>query len=147
MTVTAASFRAVMTAFADQAKYPDPVVQFWLDLAYKRHNADRWGDLLDAGIQLYVAHELALDQASGGTAAAVPGQVTGNITSRSVGGVSYTRDISSATEPDGGYMNLTTFGLRWRNLVKMVGAGPLQVGTPGPEDLRYSQAWAGPGTW
>ncbi len=144
MTVTVASFRAALPAFADQSTYPDPVVQFWLDLAVKRHNPDRWGDLLDFGIQLYIAHELSVDQASG---SAVPGQIAGNITSKSVGGVSYSRDVSSATEPDGGYMNLSTYGLRWKQMVKLVGAGPLQVGTPNPGDTVYNQAWAGPGTW
>lgn len=143
MPVTVSSFRASFPAFADQSKHPDAAVQFWLDLAYKRHNAERWGDLLDQGIQLYVAHELSVDLASG----AVAGQIAGNITSKSVGGVSYSRDVSSAMEPDGGYMNLSSFGLRWRQLVRLIGAGPLQVGTPSPNDPIYAQAWAGPGTW
>lgn len=144
MPITAQDFRAAMPAFADVTKFPTASVTFWLDLAYKRHNAERWGEMLDAGIQLYVAHELSVDASSALTPGA-PGQINGNITSRSVGGMSYSRDVSSATEPDAGYMNLSTYGVRWRQLMKLVGAGPLHVGTPSPNDLGTTRAWPGPG--
>lgn len=147
MSVTISSFRATFPSFADDAKFPDMMVQFWLDLAVKRHNADRWGDLLDSGIQLYIAHELSVEAASASASAggATPGQVAGAITSRSVGGVSYSRESASAYfEKDAGYMNLSAFGLRWQNLARLVGAGPLQVGSPGFMDNQSAQPWMGP---
>lgn len=144
MTVDVATFRANFPAFADEDTYAEPSIQFWLDLAYKRHNAERWGDLLDQGIQLYVAHELSVEAASSkGSANSTPGQIIGNITSRSVGGMSYSRDVSSITDSDAGYMNASTYGLRWRNLMKLVGAGPVQVGLPTSGDYVLGPPWGG----
>jgi hypothetical protein len=145
MTVTIASFRATFAAFQDALKYPDPIIQFWLDLAVMRHNADRWGELLDTGLMLYVAHELSVDAASVTAPGAAPGQVAGTITSRSVGGVSYSRENGAYMGDDAGYMNMTTYGLRWWRLMRLVGAGPVQVGAPNPNDLVYAAAWPGPG--
>lgn len=130
--VTVASFRADFPEFADATRYPDTRVQFWLTLAYKRLNVVRWADLLDYGVELFTAHNLALAPRLGaGGSAGAPGLTTGLQTSKSVGSVSVSYDVSTGVVEGGGNWNLTAYGVQWLQLAGIVGAGPLQVGTPG----------------
>ena len=132
MAVTPASFRTNFPAFKDQAVYPDEEIQFWIALGTNLINLSRWGNLADYGLQLFVAHNLALSYMSQTASAGgqAPGQVSGPVTSASVDKVSYSRDPSSAMDPKNGHWNLTTYGLRYIRLVMMIGAGPVQVGAP-----------------
>lgn len=146
MTVTAASFRVAFPAFADQAKYTTPEIDFWIAFALMRHNAERWGEMLDTGVMLFIAHNLALEfnakaaQASGQGA----GAVVGALTSVTADKVSWTRDTAPATNPADGHWNLTSYGMRWKELAGMMGAGGVHLGTPSPKELRGGGAWPGP---
>lgn len=144
MTVTVATFRATFPPFASDTTYTDPSVQFWLDLSAKLLDAERWGDLYDYGQQLFIAHNLTLEFSSNANASAGqrPGQVEGAVTSASVDKVSYGRDAASIMLPDAGHWNLSTYGIRYKQLVRMVGAGPIQVGADTP--VSVSAAWPGP---
>jgi len=148
MAFTVAAFRQAFPAFANATTYPEPQVQFWADLAAKLQNSERWGDLFDTGVQLFVAHQLVLEYQSNkaGPLGQKPGQIEGAVNSASVDKVSYGRDASSVMELDAGHWNLTTYGLRYIRLLKMLGAGPVQVGVPLGGDLPgwYPQAWPGP---
>lgn len=132
MTVTAASFRANFPAFASTTTFPDTEVNFWIALGVLLHDAGRWGNLLDFGIQLFVAHNLSLEAGSNAASAGgqTPGQIQGPLSSATVDKVSYSRDPGAAMDPANGHWNLTTYGLRYIRLVRMIGAGPLQVGVP-----------------
>jgi len=146
--VTAAEFRAAFPAFADPALYPNPELEFWIGLAYKLMDPFRWGDIIAYGAQLFVAHNLALSFNDLGGQGQAPGAVTGAVTSASVDKVSYSRDPGSAMDPQNGHWNLTTFGLRYIRLVRMIGAGPVQIGAPfGPaypgEGQNGNGAWPG----
>lgn len=148
MATTPASFRGAFPAFANMTNYPEPVVQFWIGLATKFLDPGRWGDALDYGLMLFVAHNLSLEF-NANTAARKgqnPGFVTGPVTSASVDKVSYSRDISSALDPKNGHWNLSIYGLRYIRLVQMMGAGPVYVGAPTPGDSMsmYNGAWPGP---
>lgn len=145
MTVTAASFRGDFPAFVSTTDYPDVMITFWITLATKLHDAERYGDVLDQAIELYVAHQLALERQSmmGTAQGQAPGQIVGTLTSASVDKVSYSREASSALDPSQGHWNLSTYGLRWKQLQHLFGAGPVQIGTPNPDDAGYS-AWPGP---
>lgn len=145
-SVTVASFREAFPPFKNPAAYMSPEIQFWIDLGQKLMDPVRWGDVLDYGLQLFIAHNLSLGtmstQASG--AGQAPGQVAGPVTSASVDKVSYSRDPSSAMDPKNGHWNLTTYGLRYIRLVMMFGAGPIQVGIPaGASNEYYPGAWPG----
>lgn len=148
MTVTVASFRVAFPEFASTATYPDGEVQFWLDLSLLLLNAERWGNLFDYGQMLFVAHNLALQfnakkaTASGGN----PGNVQGPQTAGAVDKVSYSRNPGLVMDAKHGHWNLTVYGLRYLDLVNMVGAGPLHVGVPlgGDQVNYYPQAWPGP---
>jgi len=145
MTVTAATFRVNFPAFASTTTFPDSEIDFWISLGVLLHDAGRWGNLLDFGIQLFVAHNLSLE-ASGATASAggqAPGQVQGPLTSATVDKVSYSRDPGAAMDPANGHWNLTTYGLRWVRLMRMIGAGPLQVGVPEFDRGLTGGAWPG----
>lgn len=133
MALTPATFRTQFPAFASATAYPDASIQFWITAAYLLHDPARYGEILDFAVSLYVAHNLAIDgpvtgaaSGSGGT----PGGVVGPISSASVDKVSYSRDSRAASLPDAGDFNLTTWGLRWYRLMRMAGAGPVQVGVP-----------------
>jgi len=145
MTVTVSGFRAAFPEFdgPNTNNYPDAEIQFWLDLSGNLFDQGRWGSLLDFGTQLFMAHNLALGFMAKAAAASgqQPGQVTGAVTSASVDKVSYSRDASSVMLTDAGHWNLTTYGLRYKQLVRMIGAGPVQVGTSLSDNV---SAWQGP---
>lgn len=148
MTVTVTNLRTNFPEFKDPLVYADPEVQFWLGLALTLLDAGRWGASIDYGQQLFVAHNLALGFTSRGQAASgqQPGQVVGALSSASVDKVSYSRDSGSAMDPSNGHWNLTTFGLRFIQLSRMMGAGPVYVGAPSANDW-VPGAWPGPGVW
>lgn len=124
----AATFRTNFPEFADTTIYPTPTINFWLSVAEKLVNADRWYDLYDQGVQLFVAHHLAIATRNVKTAGAggIPGSVQGAQTSKSVDKVAVSYDASKVQYDDAGFWNMTTYGLQYWNLVMMVGAGGIQ---------------------
>lgn len=146
MTITAAQFRVNFTEFSDASQYPGPELEFWLGLGLLLLSADRWGNALDYGLQLFVAHNLSLqfDSKLAASSGQNPGKVVGALTSGSVDKVSYSRDTSSVMDTKNGHWNLSTYGLRYIRLVMMMGAGPVYVGAPSSAELsRYYGAWPG----
>lgn len=124
-----ATFRADFPEFASVTTYPDASVQFWLTLAPKLISEERWGDVFDQGVELFVAHNLSLGQmalkaAAGGGA---PGVTGGLVASKTVDKLSISYDTSAAMLPEAGHWALTTYGLRYLQLVMMFGAGGMQL--------------------
>ena len=130
MTVTVASFKTDFCEFNDIALYRDEDIGFWLKYATLLLNANRWGEVLDLATELYVAHNLTIERQAKSAAAngAPPGLATGIISAKSVDSVSISYDTNSAMEQDAGHWNLTTYGQRYWRLMRMFGAGPIQVG-------------------
>jgi hypothetical protein len=127
--VTIAQFRAAFPEFASTANYPDAQVQFWLDVAAKLLNVDRWYDLFDQGAMLFSAHHLVIarrDQLAG-SSGGMPGAIQGAVASKSVDKVSVSYQNDSSLYQDAGFWNLTSYGLQYWNLVRMVGAGGIQL--------------------
>lgn len=150
MTVSVAQFRADLTEFGSSTLYPSSDVTFYLNLAYKMLNPQRWGNLLDTAAELFAAHNLALEKRAKdeSAAGAPPGTTTGIISGRSVDKASVNYDGHAAVDETAGHWNLTVYGLRFWNMVKMFGAGPVQVGAgsfiPGGAFLPSAMAWSGP---
>lgn len=121
-----ASFRADFPEFAAS---PDPRVNFWLVIASKMLNVDRWGDLIDHGQELFVAHHLALDSENAAAAAlgGAVGQNTGPLSSQSVDKVSEAFDTGASSIADAGHWNLTTYGTQFYALWRMMGVGGIQL--------------------
>lgn len=145
MTVTIDSFRAAFNAFGNAANFPGPEIDFWIALAANLHNADRYGNMLDAAVMLFVAHNISLEFSSrqAGLNGQNPGQVQGAITGMTVDKVSYSRDPSGSMDPRNGHWNLTHYGQRWKDLARLMGAGPIQIGSPSADDF-FPGAWPGP---
>lgn len=126
MSVTPASFRTHFPEFT-VAKYPDTVVQFWIDLAVKMLVVSRWDTVLDQGIELYVAHNLAVGSAVSASGGSTVGGGGGPVSSKTVDKVSVTYDVSSVAIEDGGDWNATSYGRRFLQLSRMIGAGAIQL--------------------
>lgn len=128
--VTPSSFRAVYPAFSSTTTYPDTQVTYWIAYADRLlYDAVRWADMRDDGIMMVVAHQLVLAARDAAAAAAggAPGNVAGAVSSKSVGGVSVSYDTSAAVLANGGYWNLTSYGIQFWQLAMIVGIGGFQL--------------------
>ena len=125
----AATFRADFPEFADTTAYPNGQVNFWIAAASKLLNADRWADMLDLGAELFTAHHLTIGKRDQTAAAAggIPGQVQGIQTSKAVDKVSASYDASAIAYDNAGFWNATSYGMRFFQLARMVGAGGVQL--------------------
>jgi len=128
--MTPAEFRTNFPEFTDSTRYPDAQIQFYLTLGSKLLTDARWvtSDLLDYGLQLYVAHQVSL-AAQRVASAAAGGQigVAGVTSGKAVDKVSVSYDTSAVLEKDAGHWNLTPYGLQFINLVRMAGSGGYQL--------------------
>lgn len=149
MTLTVREFRGAQPAFIDPVKYLESQIQFYLDKGYSMLPAARWGSQLDLGVIYWAAHfiSLAALAASGGKNS-IPGTVIGVLSGGTVDKVSYTRDVNAIMEDNAGHWGMTSFGLVFIRMARMMGAGPIQIGAPS-FDGGSSGAWPGPlpGYW
>lgn len=130
MAVTNADFRQNFPEFAGTSNYPEAQVTFWRTYAESLlQPPERWSNMLDYAVQLVMAHQLALAARSAAAASAggAPGSTAGAVASKSVGGVSVSYDTGAALLQDGGYWNLTTYGIQFWQLAAMVGTGGFQL--------------------
>lgn len=125
--VDIAAFRAVFPEFVDAAKYPDVQVQYYLDFAVQSLRPEAWRNLLERGTGLFVAHYLAMSAIS--RAGTVPGRgQLGIVASKSVGPASISYDNSAiSAQVDAGHWALTSYGLMYWELMRMVGTGGWQL--------------------
>jgi hypothetical protein len=145
MTITPQQLRSDYPEFASTTVYPNSAIEYWSGYAYLMLNANRWGKMLDLGAALFIAHHITIEARNQAIAAkgGIPGEQTGPLSSKSVDKVSISYDTGSGIEPNAGHWNLTVYGTRFIRLVKMFGAGPVQVG--GGISLSGSgMAWPGP---
>ena len=127
-----AGFREAFPAFT-QELHPYARVAFHLRVAGLRLSPERWGDFLEDGIGLFVAHHLTLEaktnQATDGTGGMDAAAGTLASESKTVGPVSKSRSYTNAAtaDPNAGHWNLTSYGLQFRDLAKLVGMGGIQL--------------------
>lgn len=133
MAVTSTELRQNFPEFADTTRYPEVMVVFWLGYADKLlYDTRRWEDMRDYGIQLVAAHQITIAArnraaAAAGGGAGSPGGTAGAVSSKSVGGVSVSYDTGSTVLADGGYWNMTSYGVMFWQLVQIVGTGGFQL--------------------
>lgn len=154
--LTPPEFRSCFPEFSSEIAYPDGLIQYWLTWSYLLVNTDRFGKLADNAVQLYAAHNIALErraylesQKPSPSGAGAPGMATGAASARSVDKVSVTYDTGAVAEKDGGDYNQTIYGRRFYRLVQLAGMGPVYVGagwTP-PWVFSNGMAWPGPPNW
>ena len=125
--VDVATFRAVFPEFGDAAKYPDAQAQYYLDFAVQSLRPEAWRNLLERGTGLFVAHYLAMSAIS--RAGTIPGRgQLGIVASKSVGPASISYDNSAiSAQADAGHWALTSYGLMYWELMRMVGTGGWQL--------------------
>lgn len=132
MTVTAVTFRVDFPEFGTtpgSGAYTDARINFWLSIGTLLLNSTRWGDLLDHGMELFIAHHLTMD-ATNQKAAATGGnigQTSGPLASKAVDKVSASYTTGEVTLETAGHWNLTTYGLQFYALLRIVGAGGIQL--------------------
>ena len=128
--ITPAQFRTDFPAFANASKYPDALITLWATVAPLLLDANRWGGLYQIGQELFIAHNLVLDGMAGAEAArgGLVGFAKGPVSSESGDKVSVGYDTGAAMMDGAGHWNMSTYGIRYIMLVRMIGAGPVQVG-------------------
>ncbi len=101
----------------------------------------------DLGSELFIAHNLALGMFSMQAAAqpgGIPGLNRGAINNEAAGPNSVGYDTAAGIETDAGNWNLTTYGTRFVQMARLLGAGPMQS-SPGPSlNPLNGPAWPGP---
>lgn len=129
MSITPTQFRSDFPEFIDATKYPDSLIQMWLTVATSLVNSDRWVELTNIGIELVTAHHLtiALRDQTAAAVGGVPGVMTGPTSAKAVDKVSTSYDTGAAMLDGAGFWALTSYGIRYLTLARMMGAGGLQV--------------------
>ena len=148
--ITPSQMRANFPEFSNQVRFPTGLIQFWLDWSYLMLNSSRFGSALNMAAQLMAAHNISIERSNmdqgtigAGNNSGSVGQNVGAVNSKSVDKVSVGYDVSIASDPTAGYWNLTNYGLRLWQLIKMFGAGPIQLGAGGPLVWFNQVAWPG----
>ena len=118
-----ATFRANMTEFADETKYPDSVITFPMKMAEAFCSASVWGNLFEIGMSLATAHFLVIAQNN----LSSPGSGTDLVNSQSAGDVSAGFDTGSTIEQGGGNWNMTNYGRQFYRMSRLVGGVALQI--------------------
>ena len=145
--VTAATLRTAFPEFGSVVSFPGSAVDFWLTVAPRFVNANRWLENTDLGVMLFAAHNLVIeakafkDSEGGG----IPGGSVGPVNSKSVDKVSVGYDTAGAAELDAGHWNLSVYGTRYVRMARMFGTGGLHIAGGYPADpLSSATAWPGP---
>lgn len=127
--LTVEGFRLAAPALPETL-VPDARVEFYLRLAAKRLDKERWDDLYEEGAYFFAAHYLTLEldsaKAKDGTGAISTAAGAVVSSSKSVGGVSKSESRAGAAataNPAAGQWNLTWYGQQYWHWSQLVGAG------------------------
>lgn len=124
-----AVFRTNFPEFADTSVYPNGQITFWASLAEKMLPVALWGDVWTQACNLYVAHEITIAAQNVKSAAVggAPGQAGGIANSKTVGSATISYDSATQSEKDAGWWNRTSYGIQLYRLIKIFGAGCVQL--------------------
>ena len=143
MTLLYATFIGGFPEFTDSVKYPVTTFDFW---ALQADDNCGWARRMTPGQQilaqcLYVAHNVALARkaAVDATVGAIPGQVTGAMTSKSIDKVSAAYSPTTTIEGAGPW-NLTTYGQRFYQMMRGINTA---MYVPGPGSYRGRYGYGG----
>jgi len=126
---TVSDFRRDFPQFSDATKYPEPVIQFRLNLADTLIDGSAMGDMFPYLAELFVAHYMAIyasDTAAGALGGA-GGSTSGVVASKSVDKVSVSYDNSSTLNADAGFWNFSRYGAEFWQLLQFFGYGGVQL--------------------
>lgn len=118
-TISVSEFRSRYPSFTED-EYPDAAVSVRIDLAEKFFAG--WDEAVqDHAVGLYVAHYLTAH----GSSHSAPAM--GIVSGKSVDGASVSYDTGTASEQGAGFWNSTTFGRELYQLMRIFGAGAVQL--------------------
>src|SRR5580704_8401670 len=107
------------------------MVNFWVAFITQNVTCNVWKSSWTVGVSLYLAHVLTLAAGNVQTAAngGNPGGQGGIATAKTVGSVSvqYDAQTTSYDPKNAAYWNLTTYGKQFYSLVRIFGAGAVQL--------------------
>jgi len=149
--MTVGQFRIDFPAFADTARFTDAEIQYYINIACSPPNMSyalnerRWGQFFSLGLNLWVAHNLAVADmmvqkagppgtgyGPGGSYGYTPLVGSGVATSKSVNGVSVSYDNSIGMEANAGWWGLTPWGNQFLYYLRLAGSAPIHlIGAPG----------------
>lgn len=102
----------------------------------------------DFALEMWTAHQIVIEKQAVDAAktGGDPGTSrVGLVTSKSVNNVSISYDVSAVTTANAGYYNQTIYGMRFIQLARLRGAGPIQIGI-GVAPLPF-MGWSGGGIY
>ena len=128
-------FRKAFPAFFDEVIFNNDRLDFWANLAELRLSKDRFGDVYDYAVMLFVAHNLALQQNYGGqgllvgssAGSSVSPKPSGSVSQKKVGDVSISYDASHVMSSKAGSWNETIYGIQLQELMRLYSAGGYQL--------------------
>lgn len=127
MAVTPASFREAFPEFSNVTIYPDTMLNRWISIGYVLLDVCRWGDLLDFGIGLFVAHSSSIQAAKATPSGKVAVGDAGVVTNKVVGPVSKAYAVSAVMMEGAGEFNSTSYGRQFIYWARLIGAGGVQL--------------------
>ena len=123
-------FRKEFPEFSNTDRFTNAMIDMWSGIADSMLNVNRWGDLLETGIKLFVAHNIAVQAqnvAMSVVPGGVPGQGAGLMSNQGAGSVSVGIDTQATILDQGGKYNLTHYGVQFLKIGRILSAGGLQL--------------------
>jgi hypothetical protein len=123
------AFRTAFPEFASPVTYPDAMLSLWTGLVVRQVRSCIWKDSVTLGRSLYLAHVVTIEAQNQKAASqgGVPGTSGGIANSKTVGSVTVSYDSVTSSEKDAGWWNRTTYGQQFYRLVRIFGAGVIQL--------------------
>lgn len=131
MAFTVSGFRLHFPEFTDTVKWPDAQILFWSGLASKLLSAEQFGSVWEQAVELLTAHYLVIAvgnlQVANGGGLPGSGAATSVVSMKKVGSVTIGYENTSTLNQTAGWYNQTTYGQSLYNLMRMFGAGAIQL--------------------
>ena len=130
---TVDDFRSAMPGFTEEI-ISNEVLGTFVDMAHSIVKEARWHKLWPEGMRLFIAHFVTLYLSTPQAGATVDelisaGKVQGAVTSKQVGSISVSLDVSQATNDLTGWAawKLTTYGIQFVTFARLIGKGGMYV--------------------
>lgn len=120
--ITAARFVEILPEFAP---VPSGNYEPWVTFSQSHVDPGQWADLYEMGAAFWIAHQVAMGKAAAKSGGA--GTVSGPMTTKRVDKVAAGYDTSAVTIAGAGSYNATSYGIRFLELQRLIGAGPIVV--------------------
>lgn len=155
--ITYTQFVGDFPEFSNTAPFPQSAFNYYLRFSCLMLTPV-WGgpaapgdplEMYDIGTEMFIAHNLVLEAMNNKSVAVggIPGLTKGVVSSESPGQVTVTYDTNAGIEIDAGHWNLTTYGIRFVGMARLLGAAPMQVGPSGILPPHSGPGWTGLNTW